>query len=74
MKVIILFGMLFALAVGCNNESDRRHPPPDRRQKGRPCGNRVATEEHPAAVQSRQPHPNTGVNVRDRDSAGKDPL
>ena len=76
MKVIILFGLLFALAVGCNNESN---PPAsaDGSTAGRPAAgpaNRVATDEHPAVVAEPADRTNTGVNVRDRDSAAKTPL
>ena len=72
---VILFGLLFALAAGCNQSNppasaDRSTA--DRSTMG--TSNRVTTEEHVATVSEPVDRTNTGVNVRDRDSAAKTPL
>ena len=72
---VILFGMLFALAAGCNQSN----PPTsaDRSKADRPTmgtSSRVTTEEHPAAAAEPVDRTNTGVNVRDRESTAKTPL
>ncbi len=76
MKVIILFAMLCALAVGCNNESNAPASAGRSTADGPAAGtaNRVATDEHPGAVNEPADRTNTGVNVRDRESTAKTPL
>ena len=76
MKVTILFAMLFALAVGCNNENSPPASANGSTAERSAAGtvNRVATEEHPAVVAEPADRTNTGVNVRDRDSTAKTPL
>lgn len=76
MKVTILCAILFALTVGCNNESN---PPAsaDGSTAERPAAgtaDRVVTEEHPAAAAEPADRTNTGVNVRDRNSTAETPL
>ena len=72
---VILFGLLCALAAGCNESN----PPAsadrstvDRSTMG--TSSRVTTEEHAAAVAEPADRTNTGVNVRDRDSVAKTPV
>lgn len=74
---VILFGMLFALVVGCNESNppasaDRTTT--DRSTTDRSTRVTTTTEEHPAAAAEPADRANTGVNVRDRDSAAKTPL
>ena len=72
---VFLFGILVALAAGCN-ESNRPasadRSAPDRSTMG--TSSRVTTEDHAAAVAEPADRTNTGVNVRDRDSTAKTPL
>jgi len=72
---VILFGLLFALAAGCNDSN----PPASVDQSTTDTStmgtsSNVTTEEHAASVGEPADRTNTGVNVRDRDSATKTPL
>ena len=72
---VILFGLLLALAAGCNQSNPSVSA--DRSAADRPMmgtANRDTTEDRAATVSEPVDRTNTGVNVRDRDSAAKTPL
>ena len=72
---VFLFGILFALAAGCNESNPPAaayRPTEDRSTMG--TSNRVTTQEYPATAAEPARPTNTEVNVRDRDSAAKTPF
>jgi len=72
---VILFGLLFALAAGCNQSNTPASA--DRSTADGPMmgtANRDTTEDRAATVSEPVDRTNTGVNVRDRDNTAKTPL
>ncbi len=70
-----LFGIFFAICLGCGDSN----PPATTsgstvERPAASTGDRVVTEEHPAPVTEPADRTNSGVNVRDRDSAAKTPF
>ena len=72
---LILFGLLFPLCLGCGDSNAPTTTSGSTADRSRPATTGpVATGEHPSVVSEPVDRTNTGVNVRDRDSAATTPF